>query len=757
MVKSRVCKQSAKVFKSSALGRMFHSLKPKCSLRELTICSSKQCLQHRTVRIGLQTVLKTCTSLRILKFYNPVSTSIVRGLAAGLMRNKTLHTLEINKKGLNMSNIAPIFASLQLCAVTRLEFIDEFVFQREPDSTHWKIESLLWPNKVYKKLCEMYRVANINIDSIIDKNTEEMELWFPTVNIEIAKILLRSFGSGDFPIRELTLNSIVDGSDSGIGPDIEEMLKSKSLKKIKVNVFTTLAENLLVQRILKTDFTNSSVSFLQIGNGILLQRSERVEYDTDKTGELVEHCEIISPWKVTTVNNNILSCFFVLLSQTHMNYPTHSTLCHLVLQSLKQLDLRYAHLNYDQLVTLLKILQHDTNVANLDISSCVLNSSMGLDSDLHCALHELLMKSTTLNRLDITGIMNIKIAVTIATWLTNYSSLKSLSMDMNIKVFGFDILEQLLYSFVHSNLRQLEFTGVCLLHKDHSSWYINLSNNHLQSSWQGNLLQCWIILFMLITISRQIQSWKLSLGTRVSDDLQIKVFRSFFGSVIQRYHYGDTISCGKNAAVNVIQALKELYLEYTVQGRTLVTTILESLQISTSLTKLYFSHEEEYYSLDELLLGSTFEKLLLSNSSLKVISFIREVSNEVANGVAAGLKQNTTLQTLQLSVNLLTISTLACLLESLHTSGLTCLHITNGCVIHKIRDSSYAVEFTGDKLLLGQLFCASVQARNCCKGLQEALSPNKKLTLSGDFNNSCLLYTSPSPRDATLSRMPSSA
>ena len=27
----------------------------------------------------------------------------------------------------------------------------------------------------------------------------------------------------------------------------------------------------------------------------------------------------------------------------------------------------------------------------------------------------------------------------------------------------------------------------------------------------------------------------------------------------------------------------------------------------------------------------------------------------------------------------------------------------------------------------------------------------------GDLPNSCLLYTSPSPRDATLSRMPSSA
>ena len=31
------------------------------------------------------------------------------------------------------------------------------------------------------------------------------------------------------------------------------------------------------------------------------------------------------------------------------------------------------------------------------------------------------------------------------------------------------------------------------------------------------------------------------------------------------------------------------------------------------------------------------------------------------------------------------------------------------------------------------------------------------LTANGDLSDSCLLYTSPSPRDATLSRMPSSA
>ena len=43
----------------------------------------------------------------------------------------------------------------------------------------------------------------------------------------------------------------------------------------------------------------------------------------------------------------------------------------------------------------------------------------------------------------------------------------------------------------------------------------------------------------------------------------------------------------------------------------------------------------------------------------------------------------------------------------------------------------------------------------CCIGTlhNDNLSPEKRLSQL----NSCLLYTSPSPRDATLSRMPSSA
>ena len=46
------------------------------------------------------------------------------------------------------------------------------------------------------------------------------------------------------------------------------------------------------------------------------------------------------------------------------------------------------------------------------------------------------------------------------------------------------------------------------------------------------------------------------------------------------------------------------------------------------------------------------------------------------------------------------------------------------------------------------IMCASFTGE---RGMQQALQ------LANELRNDCLLYTSPSPRDATLSRMPSSA
>ena len=51
----------------------------------------------------------------------------------------------------------------------------------------------------------------------------------------------------------------------------------------------------------------------------------------------------------------------------------------------------------------------------------------------------------------------------------------------------------------------------------------------------------------------------------------------------------------------------------------------------------------------------------------------------------------------------------------------------------------------------------SVGIKENKRGSQKLLTPRGRMWLSAVVIYSCLLYTSPSPRDATLSRMPSSA
>ena len=58
----------------------------------------------------------------------------------------------------------------------------------------------------------------------------------------------------------------------------------------------------------------------------------------------------------------------------------------------------------------------------------------------------------------------------------------------------------------------------------------------------------------------------------------------------------------------------------------------------------------------------------------------------------------------------------------------------------------------GHKVIIG--------SRDPARGIEAAEELTEKLNTVPDSNitgNTCLLYTSPSPRDATLSRMPSSA
>ena len=64
-----------------------------------------------------------------------------------------------------------------------------------------------------------------------------------------------------------------------------------------------------------------------------------------------------------------------------------------------------------------------------------------------------------------------------------------------------------------------------------------------------------------------------------------------------------------------------------------------------------------------------------------------------------------------------------------------------------------------NKLIMAALWCFSVAVYAdiyVCESeiSEEIVAPN---VLTGSYINTCLLYTSPSPRDGLLSRMPSSA
>ena len=63
-----------------------------------------------------------------------------------------------------------------------------------------------------------------------------------------------------------------------------------------------------------------------------------------------------------------------------------------------------------------------------------------------------------------------------------------------------------------------------------------------------------------------------------------------------------------------------------------------------------------------------------------------------------------------------------------------------------------------EKLSLGLEFSSRFPVSDYLDGISESANPDRKDWYStGGVTLACLLYTSPSPRDATLSRMPSSA
>ena len=712
------------------LGKVLRNLKGNCKLRELMITLPKHLLSNASITTSLQEMLKNCISLTVLMFCTPVTNEVITGLGAGLRGNTTLHSLTLYKKTLSWSDFSPIFLSLSLCSVSKLEFTDEFVFQRKSENTCWEVEVVKSKfTAYYKTLCEIHEVSKIKIDTIIDNHNKHLELHLPAKNNDIIKVLLKSVKSGTYPVQELTL--YCNGDCSTIAVDIVQIFESKSLRKAKVHLDTCipLIKNQLVHKILKqADFSNSSLTCLDFGNSVSLKRSEKTHHFMSGG----EKHEITSPWKLSS---DVLGSIYIFLSQLCTESPSlTSNLCHLALQSLTYLDLSHSHMDCTQLANLLKVLHHDAIVTSLDISYC---KTKGTSAIMQSALLELLRKNSTLNKIDLTGVsvINDKFVKEIAEILVHCTCPRYLAMNIT---HNFDTIERLINGFVRSKLNSLQLTDTCLLQKDDLdvSWCVDLSDNCniIQSTWQRDLFRSWSILFMLVCVSKQIPYLKLSLGTSVNEGYQLKVFQLFFRSAIS---IDNTFNCVNSSAPIFFQSLRKLSLEVTAKGVALVVTMIKSLQACGNLEELCLVHSYCSYSEGTFnLLGHTYAQLLSSNPSIKVVKVSGPINDVLTKGLATGLSKNLALQTLQLSIGLLQISTLVLLLESLHASNLKCLHVTDCCIIRRsYREKCCNIELAGDKkFALEDLFYASLKTKNCCKSLQEMFVIDGTLDLSDGYS-----------------------
>ena len=721
---------------SFVLGKVLRNLKGNCKLRELMITLPKQFLSNASVATSLQEMLKHCISLSVLKFCSPLTNEVISGLGAGLRGNTTLQSLTLHKKTLSWSDFSPIFLSLSLCAVCKLEFTDEFVFQRKSENTCWEVEVVesksWWNDTHYTIFCEIHEASKIEIDTVIDNNTKHLDLCLPAKNNDIVEVLLKSVKSGSYPIQELTL--YCNGDCSTIAVNVEQVFESKSLRKVDVHLdtCTPLIKNQLVHKILKqADFSNSSLTCLDIGNSVSLKRSEKTHHFMRGS----EKHEITSPWKLSS---NVLGSIYIFLSQLYTENPSMtSNLCHLALQSLTYLDLSHSHMDCTQLANLLKVLHHDAIVTSLDISYC---KTKGTSAMMQSALLELLRKNSTLNKIDLTGVsvINDKFVKEIADTLVHCLSPRYLTMSMTQ---NFDAIEKLIDGFVRSKLNFLQLTDICLLQKDDLdvSWCVDLSDNCniIQSTWQRDLFRSWSILFMLVCVSKRIPYLKLSLGTSVNEGYQLKVFQLFFRSAIS---IDNTFNCVNSSAPIFFQSLRKLSLEVTAKGVALVVTMIKSLQACGNLEELCLVHSYCSYSEGTFnLLGHTYAQLLSSNPSIKVVKVSGPINDVLTKGLATGLSKNLALQTLQLSIGLLQVSTLVLLLESLHASNLKCLHVTDCCIIRRsYREKCCNIELAGDKkFALEDLFYASLKTKNCCKSLQEMFVIDGTLDLSNGCSRLC--------------------
>ena len=754
---------------SPNLAKIFKGFKPICCLEDLTISHVPQKYftqqvmgKHEDVSSALTELLKICNTLHVLKIVCPVSAGVILGLSEGLKVNHTLHYLQLNTSSLGINDILPIFTALRYSEIDKLELLNRYLFWKMPASNLWKINFLRYFDESSYTLLSY---LDIEIDTVICNSVGSLDLMLSNENYKTMLTIFKSVEVGTFPVYSLRLRFVPAEYEEIISYEIaiaiQKMLKSNGNKSLETLTLECLRDqvviehfitgliqnsslanvtiiddhqienNFLAKKVLSSNFNSTSICEMQI-NDICLDngtiKDESLRWKRQRYFEKKDNNS--NTWRVKTSDKKRIARMFIFLSKIYQSSELHKytdtaiSMGAEVLQSLKKLDFSFTRIN---IAEIFEVLQFDSQVVELNLSYC--DSEVDGTMNMRQTFKEMLKINTSLKVLNLTGLMNDMFANSLIEELPT-CSLRSLSIDLNIKTYTFDMVEALIYSFVKSKLTQLHFTGICVLQKERDSWYIGLDSHTPQDTQclSYRLLRGWSTLFMLTTVNKYVPKIDLTLGA-IIDKSSLQILKMLFIS-LKRISSADT-DIDESL---LLQSLTGLHLLLTYEQRELATVIIEFLQCRqrSNMKQLSLTFDENILNFPSecQALAISYNQLLSTNKTLEVLS-LGVINDTFANEIASGLKNNDTLHTLQFSVGAKSIVSFSNLLQTILESKLTTIHITDGCTI-KRKGQTFNVDFFGNITFLCKMFIALVQKspNSYSRALLASFLPENKLDLT---------------------------
>ena len=658
--------------------------------QNLTIASLQQVsINKKAIGNALKDLLRNCRSLKILSLECELDSELIQYLAAGLKDNNTLYSLEIK---VNANSPSTRFITILPCFLSGGYSRKGYLLSKISDMRCWKLEQLhCFDERSFQNLFLIHN--HIEIDLLICKCVDTVSLKLHSENIKLILIIFKSIECGTFPLKCIRLVcDTVEGDESKIiGNAIERMLiVNKSLETLTIVHFQDIAfedhivsglcqtstltrvvinnklqsteRNSLVQKVIKADFSDSSISEIQINANISLHRNS-IKTDPDwriqMDSRLGKRHKAIRIWEINSEDKNtIIRAFFLLNQAVSSCNHSHSRIIigKSVLDNLKKLDISHTCISF---IALFKILQSDSRIMNLNLSHCTQAGSVDI-SQRDENFKSMLISNTSLELLNLTGLMDETLISSLIEVLPS-CSLKSLTLDLDTGAYAFDKVEALISSYVNSEVIQLTFTNICHLQKEVDAQCVPQCISlecHLALPFSVSLFKTYSSLFMLISINKHFSRVNLTLGTM--DRLSIKVYLMFFASVNQGYQM--------DSPMNLLQSLKALQIDITHDTFELVVAVMESLQYchTSCLEELRLSHDRSIFVFTSKCqeLASCYEQLLSSNKTLHTVNF-GHINDVIAQRIAAGLKSSESkLRTLQFNASLLTISSMISLFRS---------------------------------------------------------------------------------------------